>query len=74
MKTMILGAGSLGTIAGAILAKKGFDALLVDANKEHVDALNRDGATVEGKMNFTIPVKAATPAAVAKGFPPKVEA
>jgi len=64
MKTMILGAGSLGTIAGAILAKKGFDALLVDANKEHVDTLNRDGATVVGKMNFNVPVKAATPEAV----------
>ncbi|HTY21722.1 MAG TPA: 2-dehydropantoate 2-reductase [Desulfomonilaceae bacterium] len=68
MKTMIMGAGSLGTIAGAIMTRKGFDVLLVDANEEHVDALNRDGASVVGEMNFNVPVKAVTPDALQGQF------
>jgi len=61
MKTIILGAGSLGTIAGALITKNGGDVLLVDANKAHVDALNKNGATVTGTMQLTVPVKAVTP-------------
>ena len=68
MKTMIMGVGSLGTIAGALLTRGGVDVLLVDANKEHVDTLNRDGATVVGKMKFNIPVKAVTPEAMQGKF------
>jgi 2-dehydropantoate 2-reductase len=61
MKTIILGAGSLGTIAGALITKNGGDVLLVDANKAHVDALNRNGATVTGLTKLNVPVKAVTP-------------
>ncbi len=61
MKTIILGAGSLGTIAGALITKNGGDVLLVDANKAHVDALNKNGATVAGLLNLTVPLKAITP-------------
>lgn len=61
MKTIILGAGSLGTIAGALITKNGGDVLLVDANKAHVDALNKNGATVAGQLNLTVPLKAITP-------------
>lgn len=38
MKTAIYGAGSLGTVLGAYLAKAGVDVDLITRNKEHVDA------------------------------------
>lgn len=59
----IMGCGSLGTILGAYIAKAGRQVDLVDANKEHVDALNKNGATIQvlGKDSFTVPVKALTP-------------
>ena len=62
MRFAILGAGSLGTILGAIISKNGGDVTLIDANKEHVDYLNVNGATITGKMELeNIPVKAITP-------------
>jgi 2-dehydropantoate 2-reductase len=61
VRIALVGAGSLGTIAGALLSKAGLDIVLVDANSEHVDALNRDGAHVVGHMDLTVPVKAITP-------------
>ncbi|MCL1996428.1 MAG: 2-dehydropantoate 2-reductase [Defluviitaleaceae bacterium] len=61
-RVAILGAGSLGTIIGAIASQKGADCVLVDANAEHVKALNKNGATVTGKMDLkNISVKAITP-------------
>ena len=64
MKTAILGAGSLGTISGALITKNGGDVVLIDANKEHVEALNKNGATITGKLDITVPVKAITPDAM----------
>lgn len=62
MKATIMGVGSLGTIIGALIAKNGGDCILIDANKEHVVALNEKGATVTGKMQLNnIAVKAITP-------------
>ena len=61
MRTAILGAGSLGTILGAYIAQSGREVLLVDAYKEHVDALNKNGATVVGGVNMNVPVTACTP-------------
>ena len=59
MRAALMGVGSLGTIIGALTAKHGGDLLLIDANREHVDALNRSGATVIGKMELSgVPVKA----------------
>lgn len=46
MKIAVIGAGSLGTIIGALLAKGGRDVILVDANEEHVKALNKKGAKI----------------------------
>ena len=63
-RAAILGAGSLGTIMGAIVSDrhKDVDLVLIDANKPHVDMLNKDGATVTGYMDMkNIPVKAITP-------------
>lgn len=62
MRVALVGAGSLGTITGALMSKNGVDVTLVDANKTHVDALNKVGATITGKMNEkNIPVKACLP-------------
>ena len=57
----LVGAGSLGTILGAYISKAGKDITLVDSNKAHVEALNKNGAKVIGFTEMTVPVKACTP-------------
>ncbi|MGE5545206.1 MAG: ketopantoate reductase family protein [Bacillota bacterium] len=61
MRIAIMGAGSLGTIAGALLTKNGVDVDLIDVNVPHVKALNEKGAKIIGLMELTVPVKAITP-------------
>ncbi len=61
MRVAIMGAGSLGTILGAYITKAGLKVDLIDANKKHVDTMNEKGATVVGKTNFNIKVKALMP-------------
>jgi len=61
MRIAIYGAGSLGTILGAYLAKGGVEADLITRNKEHIAALRANGAKVVGKVEFTVPVKALLP-------------
>lgn len=61
MRLGIMGAGSLGTIVGALLTKNGYDVDLIDVNVEHVKALNERGARITGLMELTQPVKAITP-------------
>jgi len=60
-RVAIIGAGSLGTIMAACVAQNGGKCILIDTNKEHVDALNKSGATVTGYMDFNVPVKAILP-------------
>jgi 2-dehydropantoate 2-reductase len=61
MRAAIVGAGSLGTIIGALINQAGKQIDLVDAYKDHVDALNRSGATITGAIDLNVPVKAYTP-------------
>lgn len=61
MNVALMGAGSLGTILGALAVKNGCDILLIDANKEHVNVLNEKGATITGKLDINVPVRAITP-------------
>ena len=61
MRMAIMGAGSLGTILGALLCKAGYEVDLIDTNHDHVQALNEKGATVVGKMDCCVPVKAFKP-------------
>ena len=61
MRTAIYGAGSLGTILGAFIAKAGMPIELINRNKAHVEALNIDGAHIVGTMKFTQKVTAYTP-------------
>ena len=62
MRMAIMGAGSMGTILGAYISKAGHKIDLIDAYKDHVDALNKKGAHIVGTTDFTVPVKALTPA------------
>ncbi len=63
MTITIYGAGAIGGITGARLARAGHDVLLVDKAEDHVDAMNARGLTIDSKDgSVTIPVRAATPA------------
>ena len=53
MRTAIYGAGSLGTILGAFIAKGGMPVELINRNKAHIEALNANGAKVVGTVEFT---------------------
>ncbi len=60
MKIAMLGAGALGCTIGGTLAAGGADVTLVDRNRAHVDAINRDGLSlIEGGAERRVPVRAA---------------
>lgn len=61
MKVCIYGAGSLGTVLGAYVAKSGEEIDLVNRNKAHVAALKEHGATITGTANFNVKVNAMLP-------------
>lgn len=61
MRIAIYGAGSLGTVLGAYLAKADVDVDLFSHNKEHVLALKENGAHIVGKVDFTQKVNAYFP-------------
>ena len=61
MRIAIYGAGSLGTVLGAYLAKNGVPADLVNHNGAHVKALKENGAHITGTVDFTVPVSALLP-------------
>jgi 2-dehydropantoate 2-reductase len=61
MNIAIMGAGSLGTIIGALMTEGGENVDLIDINDEHVNKLNQSGAKITGFINKTIPVNAITP-------------
>ena len=61
MKIAVYGAGSLGTIVGALLSKSGRDVDLIDINPEHIEALNKKGAHVIGYMDLIQSVNAMHP-------------
>ncbi|MGI9419634.1 MAG: ketopantoate reductase family protein [Geminicoccaceae bacterium] len=47
-RVTIMGAGGMGALFGAILADGGLDVALVDTDREHIDAINRDGLKIQG--------------------------
>ncbi|MGA8427101.1 MAG: 2-dehydropantoate 2-reductase N-terminal domain-containing protein, partial [Candidatus Dormiibacterota bacterium] len=62
MRLTIIGAGAIGGTIGAHLIRAGNDVVLCDADKAHVDAINRDGLVIEGPVeNFTVSARAITP-------------
>ena len=62
MRIAVMGAGSIGIIVGALIARSGRDVVLIDIDERNVAALNAKGASVTGFMEITVPVKAITPA------------
>jgi len=62
MKFTVYGAGAIGGIAGAYLARAGEDVCLVDKVPEHVRVMNEEGLHIYGGLGeFTVPVRAITP-------------
>jgi 2-dehydropantoate 2-reductase len=55
MKIVILGAGALGSLFGAHLAQAGEDVTLI-AREARAKAIQEHGITVNGLVNFTVPV------------------
>ena len=61
MQVCVLGAGSLGSVIGGVLARAGHDVTLVTRNVAHVDAIRRAGLTlVDDRSRTDVPVAAAT--------------
>lgn len=61
MKTAIYGAGAMGTILGAYIARAGYEIDLITRNEEHVKGLLDHGAQIIGKTEFVQPVHAMLP-------------
>lgn len=53
MRLVIFGAGAVGSLLGAYLARSGHDILLV-ARKPHLEAVEREGLRVDGLTNMTV--------------------
>jgi len=49
MKTVIMGAGAMGSLYGGLLASSGEEVWLVDIWKEHIDAIRSKGLIIEEK-------------------------
>ena len=47
-KVVIVGGGAMGSLFGGLLAEGGLDVTLVDIQREHVEAINRDGLRIVG--------------------------
>lgn len=64
MKICMLGAGALGSTIGGVLAEAGNEVWLIDAWKEHVDAINARGLVLrDGGVDRTVELRARTSAA-----------
>jgi 2-dehydropantoate 2-reductase len=59
MKFTIVGAGAIGGITGAYLARAGHDVTLVDTVAEHLAAIREHGIKLEGRSELTQSVAAA---------------
>lgn len=69
MSITIYGAGAIGGVTGAALARAGHDVLLVDAAADHVAAMNAHGLAVDAPGGgWTARVRAVTPAALSGGL------
>ena len=69
MTITIYGAGAIGGVTGAALARAGHDVVLVDRAEDHVAAMNAHGLTIESREgSVTVPVRAITPGALGHGL------
>lgn len=60
MTITIFGAGAIGGLVGAHMARAGEDVQFVDKMAEHVEAMNETGLRITGVNTFTVPVRACT--------------
>ena len=69
MRIAVVGAGAVGSVYGALLARSGHEVTLVDVAAEQVDAINRDGIVLAGAGGDepAVPAAASTDAAAAGG-------
>lgn len=59
---VIWGAGAIGGTIGAWLSRDGVEVLFVDADADHVAAMNESGLAIEGPVDtFAVSARAATP-------------
>jgi 2-dehydropantoate 2-reductase len=49
MKTVIIGAGAMGSLFGGLLSRSGEEVWLVDIWKDHIDTLRTRGLSLEEK-------------------------
>lgn len=61
MRAAIYGAGAMGTVLGAYIARAGKQIDLINRNQKHVEAMKKDGAHIVGTVDFKQPVHALTP-------------
>ena len=72
MRFCVIGAGSMGSLYGGLLARAGFDVTLLDVWAEHIEAIRRDGLRLDGitgdvrvRLRATVRADEAPPADVA---------
>jgi 2-dehydropantoate 2-reductase len=58
---VIIGAGAIGGSLGAYLVRAGHDVLLVESARDHVQVMQAKGLHIEGRLDFTVPVRATLP-------------
>ena len=68
MKVAIYGAGAMGTVLGAYIAKAGVDIDLINRNEKHVAALKEKGAHIIGTVDFTQKVNALLPSEMSEKY------
>jgi 2-dehydropantoate 2-reductase len=69
MTITVYGAGAIGGVTGAALARAGHDVVLVDRATDHVAAMNAHGLTIERRAGVTtVPVRAITPDGLGRGL------
>jgi 2-dehydropantoate 2-reductase len=54
VRVTIIGAGAIGGITGAYMARNGVDVTLVEQSDEHLEAIRRDGLQIDGIDTFTV--------------------
>jgi 2-dehydropantoate 2-reductase len=61
MNLTIVGAGAIGGLVGGHLARAGHSILLVDRERDHIEAIQHDGLEIAGASPFTVRVAACLP-------------
>jgi 2-dehydropantoate 2-reductase len=68
MNLAVYGAGSLGTIFGALLTQNNVEIDVISRNAKHIRALKNNGAKIIGRMEKVIPVHALLPNEISQKY------